>query len=390
MPVIQLEQKRLNAQALGPGLEWKVVDADQGIIKGYLAVFNNIDSYKDRIRPGAFKKTIADAIQRKDTRGKKYLWPLLWMHDPEKPIGGFIDATEDKIGLLVTAQLDISGMNPLALSVFSGFKAGYIDELSIGYKALQKSYDGDGVRDLLEIQNFEGSAVTMNFAANELAQVTSVKTQGKKRMDRKDFNDHYRQQCIQDWMYGDFQNLVQALQASIMDIFAIGDEPQADVVNTILNGAGDGAADTGNTIGFIDALKMYVQKGIALNVSNYMQQNGGNGYGYMFRPGDLSSKTGAVVSQQNSQRLQGHINTIEQVKDMLGSVSDDMARYITGGPAYDDAPGDANVTGPNSNTEKTRRIEPSYKTLTSEQPSTDTVSDEEAALAQLIESLRAA
>src|SRR5689334_10881555 len=88
-------------------LEIKEVDADKGIIRGYLSTFNNTDYQKDRVLPGAFKKTIQDALQRKSNKGKKYLWPLLWMHDPERPIGGFIDAVEDQKGLLVTAQLDI-------------------------------------------------------------------------------------------------------------------------------------------------------------------------------------------------------------------------------------------------------------------------------------------
>ncbi len=183
MPTLALERMSIGPKIYpGIDLQWKVIDEDQGIIRGYLAVFNNIDSQKDRIRPNAFKKTIAESLQRKANKGKKFLFPLLWMHEPDKPIGGFIDAEEDKVGLLVTAQLDISTndqgipLNPLAMSVFSGFKMGYVDELSIGYKALQKSYDNEGIRDLTEIQLFEGSAVTMLFASNPDAQVTYVKS----------------------------------------------------------------------------------------------------------------------------------------------------------------------------------------------------------------------
>lgn len=467
-------------------LDIKSIDEDQGIIRGYLAVFNNVDSSKDRIRPGAFKKTISEALERKDKRGKKYLWPLLWMHDPEKPIGGFIDAVEDKTGLLVTAQLDISTndagypLNPLAMSVFSGFKQGYIDELSIGYKAIQKSYGSDGVRDLTEIQNFEGSAVTMLFAANELAQVTSVKSasggsfpladrntpwskskaikdieaatggdwskaskyffwsasnptteadhklpfvakvggtmkaipqaiisaaaavQGARggvkdiddidavkskiagyyskmgmtppwsdkdkamsgQLEKKDFNDRYRQECIADWMYGDFNNLMQALRGAIIDMFMIGDEPQSDMVTTILSDSEE------NKIGFISALQAYVQKGIDLDVPNYLTEQGNSQssyYGYMTRPGSLDAKAGAVVSSANADRMQGHIDTLMQCKDMIHTVAEDITRYVTGNDAYVSDAGTKN---------KTAILEPFFQTLKqANQPLTSTDGD---------------
>jgi len=356
---MKIEQKK--AAIPGLDMQWKVVDKTQGIIKGYLSVFNNIDSTNDRVRPGAYKKTIADAIQRKSKQGRKFLFPLLWMHDAEKPIGGFIDAIEDKYGLLVTAQLDIScneqgiPRNPLAMSVFSGFDQGYIDELSIGYKALQKAYDNTGVRDLTEIQLFEGSAVTMNFAANDLAQVSSVKAANNKmptnNTEKKDFSQLYRAQCIEDWLYSDYRNLTQALSAAIMSIFTIGDEPQSDTLTTILNGPG----------GFIEALEAYVQEGVSLGVTEYLSDNSNSSsaYGYMSRAGSLDSKIGATVSKDSADRLSGHVNTLMQAKDMLSTVASDITHYITGGPAY------AN--------DKTSSVQPSIKTLEADaQPSTDT------------------
>ncbi len=452
--------------------ELKSFDEDLGIIRGYLSVFNNVDGGKDRVRPGAFKKTIADGLQRKANKGKKFLWPLLWFHEPSQPIGGFIDAEEDAKGLFVTAQLDISTnaqgfpLNPQATSVFSGFKMGYIDELSIGYQAIQKSYDNQGIRDLTEIRLVEGSAITMLFAMNDEAQVTTVKAVymqtkadllplapkgtlwskskamkdiqsatngdwskagkyflwnapnpskeadfkfpiaanvggsmkavphaiynaaarlssaqgvdtdaiksklnayydklgetppwkngGKAFMpttEKKDFNDRYREEQIRDWKTTDYQNLTIALQAAIMDIFMIGDEPQEDVLNTILNGVDNGSDDPGNKIGFIDAVRAYVQKGIDLDVANYIADDNqyfGNvsSYGYMSRNDTLDTKAGAVVSQSNADRMQGHVDTLnalaQQHKDMqkkLGTVADDITRYITGNPAYVDSDG---------------------------------------------------
>lgn len=169
--------------------ELKSFDEDQGIVTGYLSVKNNEDYQDDRVKDGAYKKTIGDALQRKTNKGKKFYWAILWMHNPEQPLGGFIDAQEDKKGLSVAMQYDITtndaGIpnNPQATMVFSGLKMGYIDELSMGYKAIKYNYvsekiDGKMVqiRELTEVQIWEGSAVTMLFAANNEAQVTGVKS----------------------------------------------------------------------------------------------------------------------------------------------------------------------------------------------------------------------
>lgn len=173
--------------------EVKSVDATQGLVTGYLSTFNTIDlgngHLRDRVRPGAFKKTLGDALSRKEHKGKKFLWPHLWMHDPMHPTGGYIDGKEDEKGLLVTFQLDISTNaagfpnNPQAVLEFSGYKQGYIDEQSIGYETIKSSIveeeiDGDKVmvRDLLELRLVEGSSCTSGFAMNPEASVVAIKT----------------------------------------------------------------------------------------------------------------------------------------------------------------------------------------------------------------------
>lgn len=365
--VLELEKKRVDLR----GYEWKVVDAAQGIIKGYLAVFNNVDSYNDRIRPGAFKKTIADALQRKTNRGKRFLWPLLWMHDPEQPIGGFIDAVEDKTGLLVTAQLDITTneqgipRNPQAYSVFSGFDMGYIDELSIGYKAIQKNYDQAGIRDLTEIQNFEGSAVTMLFAANELAQVSDVKTGHISNMQQKDFNDYYRQRAIADWA-NSFYSMTQALKSAVMDAFNIGDQPEQDVTEA-LTGAN----------GFIAAMADWVQEGIDLDVSGYMKQPDvdtlANPMLYMSASGGLDIKAGRAISQSNSDMIMEHVKTLQNMADIshktINTVADDLSNII-GRSAYTPEAEKTAVRPsqtPNTRTEDKAQEQPSNDTDPEEQ-----------------------
>lgn len=159
--------------------EQKSMDEDQGIITGYLSTFNNVDLQNDRVLPNAFKKTIAEAKARKQ-QGRKFIIPVLWFHNPEQPIGLVTDAMEDEKGLLITAQLDISSNaqgvpnNPTATMVFSGFKSGFIDEMSMGYIAIQKDYDKQGVRNLKECALVEASACTALFAANPEAIVPST------------------------------------------------------------------------------------------------------------------------------------------------------------------------------------------------------------------------
>jgi HK97 family phage prohead protease len=146
--------------------EVKAFDDAQGIFEGYLSVFGNTDSYKDIVEPGAFQKTINDARGR----SSKYLFPVLWQHDPREPIGGFLDMKEDRKGLFVRAQLDLNA--PLGQRAYSGLKMGYLDGLSIGYDTIKHKYISD-VRHLLEVRMWEGSVVT--FPANDLTRVSQVK-----------------------------------------------------------------------------------------------------------------------------------------------------------------------------------------------------------------------
>lgn len=138
-------------------------DSNIGIVKGYLAVFGNVDYYDDVIEPGAFKKTISENAS----------WPFLWMHDPHNPIGRIFLLREDAHGLWMEAEVykDIQqgreGWILLMRKAITG--------LSIGFDAIKWIYDETAkVRRILEIKLWEGSEVT--FPANDLA--TVVETRG--------------------------------------------------------------------------------------------------------------------------------------------------------------------------------------------------------------------
>lgn len=149
-----------------PLVELKTVDGERGIFEGYLSVFGNIDSYKDIVEPGAFSKTINDARGK----GGKYLFPLLWQHDPRDPIGGFLEMREDAKGLYVQAQLDLSTQN--GQRAYSGLNMGYLDGLSIGYDTIKHKFVGE-IRHLQEVRMWEGSVVT--FPANNDTRVSNIK-----------------------------------------------------------------------------------------------------------------------------------------------------------------------------------------------------------------------
>lgn len=167
--------------------ELKSVDEEQGIIEGYLSTFDNVDEGNDRVNKGAFKKTLMDAKSRMQ-KGKQLLWPVLWIHEENQPLGKVLDAYEDGHGLYTKFWLDITrtdgqANNPLAVMVFSGYKNGYVDVQSMGYKVIQATRDRYGVRDLKEVQVWELSCVTSLFAMNEEAVVTSVKSMQTKSGD---------------------------------------------------------------------------------------------------------------------------------------------------------------------------------------------------------------
>src|SRR5260221_82659 len=151
--------------------EWKAVDEALGIFEGFLSVFGNPDSYKDIVEPGSFAKTLGEAQKARDSRGATYMLPILWQHNPNDPIGGFLDMKETPTGLYVKGQLDLDIEQ--GRRAYSGLKKGYIAGLSIGYDTIQEEWKS-GYRHLKEIRLWEGSTVT--FGANELALVTNVKS----------------------------------------------------------------------------------------------------------------------------------------------------------------------------------------------------------------------
>ena len=142
--------------------------SDDGLFSGYASVFDNVDSYGDIVRKGAFVESIGEW----EAKGK--MPPILWNHDPSDPIGVYTKMQEDEKGLYVEGKLLIDDV-PRAKQTHALMKAGVIDGLSIGYRVKEYLYNVDEeVTDLIKLSLREVSIVT--FPANPETRIDAVKS----------------------------------------------------------------------------------------------------------------------------------------------------------------------------------------------------------------------
>lgn len=142
--------------------------SDDGLFSGYASVFDNVDSYGDIVRKGAFVESIGEW----EAKGK--MPPILWNHDPSDPIGVYTKMQEDEKGLYVEGKLLIDDV-PRAKQTHALMKAGVIDGLSIGYRVKEYLYNVDEeVTDLIKLSLREVSIVT--FPANPETRIEAVKS----------------------------------------------------------------------------------------------------------------------------------------------------------------------------------------------------------------------
>lgn len=143
------------------------VNSEKREVEAYASVFDNIDAGRDRVRAGAFKKTLMEDAQRKNGRIK-----ALMHHTPTRPVGRPKSIIEDSTGLLTVTPISKTSDGNDLIELLND---GVISELSIGYNTIKDAYDSvENVRDLVEIKLWEYSFVT--WGMNELAQVQGVKS----------------------------------------------------------------------------------------------------------------------------------------------------------------------------------------------------------------------
>lgn len=148
-------------------LEVKEV-AKSGEFSGYLSVFNNIDSYREAVMPGAFAETLAD------WGSKGRLPPILWQHRSGEPIGPFTTMREDSKGLYVEGLLLVDDLQR-AKEAHALMTHKVVSGMSIGFETIGEEIDKQNrIRKLTKVKLWEGSIVT--FPANEAAQIEAVKS----------------------------------------------------------------------------------------------------------------------------------------------------------------------------------------------------------------------
>ncbi|MGV1013486.1 MAG: HK97 family phage prohead protease [Methyloceanibacter sp.] len=141
----------------------KSVEAD-GTFSGYASIFGEVDLGQDLVMPGAFR----DSLRLRGVQGVK----LLFQHDPNEPIGIWLDLHEDTRGLFARGRLMPEVTR--AREVLSLMRAGALDGLSIGFRTVQGRTDpASGVRRLDKIDLWEISVVT--FPMLPEARVEAVK-----------------------------------------------------------------------------------------------------------------------------------------------------------------------------------------------------------------------
>lgn len=150
----------------------KDVDCKKGIVTGYFAAFDNVDSDGDVIRKGAFTKTIAENMAR---------IKHLLNHDSRQPIGKIQVLLEDEKGLYYESQI---GSHAGGKDFLAMVESDLITEHSIGYKTIKRNQlqDFDGYKmnpsggwyELTELKLYEGSSLTA-WGANSNTPLTGLK-----------------------------------------------------------------------------------------------------------------------------------------------------------------------------------------------------------------------
>ncbi len=145
-------------------VDLKAVEAD-GTFEGYASLFGVEDLSHDMVLPGAFRASLA----ARAPIGIK----LLFQHDPNQPLGVWLDLAEDARGLRARGRLMPEVAK--AREVLSLMRAGALDGLSIGFRTVKGSRDAaTGVRHLEAIDLWEISVVTFPMLPD--ARVSAVKS----------------------------------------------------------------------------------------------------------------------------------------------------------------------------------------------------------------------
>lgn len=183
--------------------EVKEVGKD-GKFVGHGSVFGELDSYRDIVMPGAFKKSL-----KEDFSAKQRKVPMLWQHNSWSPIGVYDEIYEDEKGLYVEGACNMDVQQ--GRECYALMKQGALTGLSIGYTTVVSEWDEKALtRKLIEVNLWEVSPVTFPAGDNARAQVKSLAEVGT----MSELEDYLRD------AYGASRNEAKALAARLKAITA--------------------------------------------------------------------------------------------------------------------------------------------------------------------------
>jgi HK97 family phage prohead protease len=133
---------------------------DDWIVEGYASTFGNVDYGFDVVMPGAFDNTLAD--------GHKI--SFLHSHDPRLVLGLPKKLKQDKKGLFGSFKISKTTLGADTRELLMDEAMG---GFSIGYSTKESNITEGGVRQLLEVELYEVSLVSMPM--NPQAIITNVK-----------------------------------------------------------------------------------------------------------------------------------------------------------------------------------------------------------------------
>lgn len=148
-------------------------DAQKGILKAYVSIFNNVDFGGDIIKQGAF----AESLKSKLPKG-------VWAHNWDVPIAKTLVAREDEKGLYIEAQFNLDTQR--GREAYSDIKFGIIDEFSIGFMILDREWDEHGNRIIKKAKLIEWSPVLAGMNPDtEVVDIKSTKKPEEKKTEEK-------------------------------------------------------------------------------------------------------------------------------------------------------------------------------------------------------------
>lgn len=225
-------------------------EAGGGIFfEGYASIFNTPDSYKDIIKPGAFKNYNKDKWPTVDNKTGRVRSGIksLWQHNPDWPFGLPVHLEEDSTGLFHRTQISATKENEDRVTYMEDT---VVEGESIGFMTLDAEWEEEDedemwpIRYLKGIDLWEISPVT--FAAHNDAVTTLVKRNRELMLAVKSA-DHARVLETATHLKGVTVPAVEEALATLTQVATLlKSQEEADDSETEAN-AEEGAEDAGET-----------------------------------------------------------------------------------------------------------------------------------------------